>query len=63
MPYQLKPGEGPPQAAQALLGDSRMTNEIDVVDGKAYVKGEMAGPPAKWAGEPATLPEPEAPSS
>ena len=59
MPYQLKQGEGPPQAALALLGDSRLINEIDVVDGKAYVKGESLGPPAKWAAAPPRLPKPE----
>lgn len=43
----------------ALFGDARATNEIDIVDGYAYVKGEALGPPAKWAGEPPHIPPQE----
>lgn len=56
MALKLQPGQGAPEAAHLLLGDSRAVNEIEIVDGYAYVKGEAAGPPAKWAAEPPPLP-------
>jgi hypothetical protein len=53
--YQLKPGESPEDAAQALLGDRRLTTELDVSYGVAYVKGERHGPPAQWAARPPAI--------
>lgn len=52
MGYKLKSGEDAGDAAAELLGDRRLTNEIDIIDGTAYLKGEKQGPPAKWAGAP-----------
>lgn len=50
--YKLKSGETPEDAAQELLGDRRLVNEIHLIDGTAYLRGEKAGPPAKWAAAP-----------
>lgn len=52
MGYKLKSGESEGDAAFELLGDRRLTNEIHVIDGTAYLRGEKAGPPAKWAAAP-----------
>lgn len=52
MGYKLKTGEDESDAAFELLGDRRLTNEIHVIDGTAYLKAEKAGPPTKWAGAP-----------
>ncbi len=38
--------------AYRLLGDKRLVNEIEIVDGVARIRGEKAGPPAKWAAAP-----------
>ena len=38
--------------AWLLLGDRRLTNELQIVNGIAYIRGEKAGPPAKWAAAP-----------
>jgi hypothetical protein len=35
-----------------MLGDKRLTNEIQIINGVAYIRGEKAGPPAKWAAAP-----------
>ena len=43
-------------AAWHLLGDKRLTNELQIVNGVAYIRGEKMGPPAKWAAAP---PEPK----
>lgn len=40
------------KAAWELLGDKRLVNELHVVNGIAYVRGEKMGPPARYAGEP-----------
>ena len=39
-------------AAWELLGDKRLVNELQIVNGIAYVRGERMGPPAKWAAGP-----------
>ena len=39
-------------AAYKLLGDKRLVNEIEVVNGVAYIRGERSGPPARWAAAP-----------
>ena len=49
MPYKLQSGDTPERAAFELLGDKRLTNELQIVNGVAYVRGERLGPPAKWA--------------
>jgi hypothetical protein len=51
MPYHLKSGETPEKAAWELLGDKRLVNELHVVNGIAYVRGEKMGPPARYAGQ------------
>lgn len=55
MSYRLKTGETPEAAAAHLLGDSRLVNEIHLVEGVAYINGEKLGPPAKYAAEPPDL--------
>jgi hypothetical protein len=35
-----------------MLGDKRLTNELQIINGVAYIRGEKAGPPAKWAAAP-----------
>jgi hypothetical protein len=52
MAYHLKSGETPEDAARELLGDGRLTNEIHIISGIAYIRGEKMGPPAKWAADP-----------
>lgn len=52
MAYKLQSGETIEDAAQKILGDRRLVNEIHVIDGTAYLRGEKAGPPAKWAAAP-----------
>ena len=52
MPYHLKSGETAEKAAWELLGDKRLVNELQIVNGIAYVRGERMGPPAKWAAGP-----------
>jgi hypothetical protein len=37
-----------------------LTNEIQIIAGKAYLDSEALGPPAKWAAAPPTLPPPDA---
>jgi hypothetical protein len=56
MAYKLQPGENATHAAMALFGDARAVNELDVIDGYAYVKGESHGPPTKWAAAPPSPP-------
>jgi hypothetical protein len=29
-----------------------LTNELQIINGIAYIRGEKAGPPAKWAAAP-----------
>jgi len=53
VPYTLKSGETAEKAAWELLGDKRLVNELHVVNGVAYVRGERMGPPARYAGQPA----------
>jgi len=52
VPYKLKSGDTAERAAYELLGDKRLTNELHIVNGIAYVRGEKMGPPAKWAAAP-----------
>lgn len=52
MAIKLQSGDTPEKAAYLLLGDKRLVNEIHVVNGMAYVRGEKMGPPARWAGQP-----------
>src|ERR1035437_513756 len=52
MSHQLKSGQTPEDAAYELLGDRRLTNEIHIIGGGAYVRGEKIGPPARWAADP-----------
>jgi len=52
VPYKLKSGDTAERAAYELLGDKRLTNELHIVNGVAYVRGEKMGPPAKWAAAP-----------
>lgn len=52
MSYKLNSGETLEDAAHAILGDRRLTNELHLIDGVAYLRGEKAGPPAKWAAAP-----------
>ena len=58
MAYKLKSGETPEDAARLLLGDSRLTNEIHIINGTAYIRGEKLGPPAKYAADPTPKKEP-----
>jgi len=51
MAYKLKGGETPEKAAFEVLGDKRLVNELNIVNGVAYVRGEKLGPPARYAGE------------
>ena len=50
--YKLKSGDSPEDAAHEMLGDSRLVNEIHIIDGVAYLRNEKMGPPAKWAAAP-----------
>ena len=52
MSYRLKSGETASDVAWRLLGDRRLTNELQIVNGVAYVRGEKPGPPARWALDP-----------
>ena len=52
MAYKLQSGETPADAAHKLLGDARLTNELQIINGIAYVRGEKAGPPTRYAGAP-----------
>jgi hypothetical protein len=54
MSYRLKSGETLGDAAWLMLGDRRLTNELQAVGGVVYVRGERAGPPARWAAAPRT---------
>jgi hypothetical protein len=49
MSYKLKSGQTPADAAFEILGDARLVNELHVVNGTAYLRGEHQGPPAKYA--------------
>ena len=51
MPYTLQTGETIAHAAHRLLGDARLTNEIHVINGVAYINGERLGPPTRWAAQ------------
>lgn len=55
MPYKLQPDETDADAAWHLLGDRRLTHEIKVINGQAYLNDEKPGPPAQWAADPARL--------
>ena len=55
MPYHLKSGQTAEEAAFLLLGDKRLVNELQIIHGIAYVRGEKLGPPAKWAAAPLRL--------
>lgn len=59
MSYKLKSGETIEDAAWELLGDRRLTNEIHLINGEAFLRGEKSGPPAKWAAAPPVQHEPE----
>ncbi len=52
MSHRLTSGQTPEDVAWLLLGDRRLTNELQIVGGIAYIRGEKAGPPAKWAAAP-----------
>ena len=61
MSYRLRSGDTPEIAAWHLLGDKRLTHEIHVVNGVAYIKGvEAMGPPARWAAAHAPSRKPRA---
>jgi hypothetical protein len=51
MAFKLKSGQTAEEAAFRLLGDKRLTNELHIVNGTAYVRGEKLGPPARYAGQ------------
>lgn len=53
--YKLGPQETAEDAAWNMLGDRRLTNEISLINGVAYLKDERTGPPAKWAADPKHL--------
>lgn len=55
MAYRLQPGEDESIAAHRMLGDARLTHEIMVINGVAYLRDEKAGPPAPWAADPNKL--------
>lgn len=57
MAYKLKSGQTPEDAAFLLLGDKRLTNELHIVNGVAYIRGERMGPPARYAGSAPRLPK------
>lgn len=50
--YQLQDGQDERDAAQALLGDASLSDQVMVQGGYAYIKGVPVGPPAKWAAAP-----------
>jgi hypothetical protein len=52
MAYKLQAGETPADVAHKLLGDARLTNELHIVNGVAYIRGEKMGPPTRYAGAP-----------
>ena len=57
MPIPVEANDTPEMVAQKLLGDARLTHEIEVmgwggkgplpVGAMAYIKGERIGPPSK----------------
>ena len=49
MALKLEPHQTAEDAAHLLLGDRRLTNEVEVIGGYAYIKGERQGPAAKYA--------------
>jgi len=51
MALKLQSGDSPEKAAWTLLGDKRLVNELSIVNGIAYVRGEKMGPPARYAGQ------------
>lgn len=53
--YKLKPGETQADAAWHILGDRRLTNEVRILNGAAYLLEEKPGPPAKWEADPSAL--------
>lgn len=55
MSYKLRSGDKPEDAAYEMLGDKRLVNELHIINGVAYLRGEKAGPPAKWAAVPPKL--------
>jgi len=55
MSYRLASGETPEDAAYKLLGDRRLSNELHIVQGVAFIKGEKMGPPTKWAAAPSKV--------
>ncbi len=54
MSYRLKSGQTIADAAYTVLGDRRLTNELQQVGDVVYVRGERLGPPARWAAAPRT---------
>jgi hypothetical protein len=50
--FQLQPGQDVRDAAQALLGDASLTDQVMVSNGYAFIKDVPVGPPAKWAADP-----------
>jgi hypothetical protein len=57
--YKLQPEETIADAAWHMLGDRRLTNEIVLMDGKAYLRDERPGRVARWAADPTTLSTPQ----
>ena len=52
MSYRLKSGQTLADAAYLMLGDRRLTNEVQQVGDVVYIRGERLGPPTKWAAAP-----------
>lgn len=52
MSLRLKSGQTAKDAAFILLGDHRLENDVQIINGVAYIRGERAGPPARWAAAP-----------
>lgn len=54
MSLRLKSGQTLADAAYTMLGDRRLTNEVQQVGDVVYLRGEKPGPPARWAAAPRT---------
>lgn len=42
----------PRDAAQQLLGDASLADQVMVINGQPLIKGVPVGPPARWAADP-----------
>lgn len=62
MARKIAPTDTPQTLARAMLGDGRLHSELEIpgwspgrplpVGATAFIRGEKAGPPARWLADP-----------